>query len=254
MPKPRQKGHIDPARRYRASMSARKGEISFQVVVEETDLMITARRDLSHEAAAEARRLRGEIMAHAALHPEFLTSLYPLPAPQGAPLIVRRMCDAATLTAVGPMAAVAGAVAQGVAEALAQTSPDVIVENGGDLYALSTTERTIGILADPSHGVALGVTVAPHEFPVSFCASSGRIGHSLSFGAGDLVAVRARDASLADAAATALCNRLRSSRDLAAITDQAMAWEGIGIEGVFAQCDGRIALWGRMELTAVTAS
>ncbi|EPR34765.1 ApbE family lipoprotein [Alkalidesulfovibrio alkalitolerans DSM 16529] len=254
MPKPGRKGHLDPARRYRASLSTQPGEVSFQVVVEESDLMITARRDLSHEAADAARRLRGEIMAHAVLYPEFLTSLSPVAAPRGAPLIARRMCDAAARTGVGPMAAVAGAVAQGVAEALAEASPDVLVENGGDLYALSTRERTIGILADPSHGVALGVTIMPDEFPVSFCASSGRIGHSLSFGAGDLVAVRARDASLADAAATALCNRLRSSRDLAAVTDQAMAWEEIGIEGVFAQCDGRIALWGRMELTAIAGS
>ena len=251
MPKPGRKGHLDPARRYRASLSARPGEVSFQVVIEESDLMITARRDLSQEAADEVRRLRGEIMAHAAVHPEFLTSLSPLAAPPGAPLIVRRMCDAAARTGVGPMAAVAGAVAQGVAEALAGLSPDVLVENGGDFHALSTRERTIGILADPSQGVALGVTVAASEFPVSFCASSGRIGHSLSFGAGDLVAVRARDASLADAAATALCNRLRSSRDLAAVTNQAMAWEEIGLEGIFAQCDGRIARWGRMELTAI---
>lgn len=243
--------HRDPARTYRADLARRSGETTFQVVINETDLLVTAVRDLAAETAQIVRQLRGDIMAYAALHPDFLPSLVPLPATDHAPQIVRRMCQAAALVGVGPMAAVAGAVAMMTAEALAPLSPDLLVENGGDLYCLSTRERTIGLLADPAQGIALGVTIPPSDFPLSFCASSGRIGHSLSFGRGDLVAVRAKDACLADAAATALANRLRSGRDLTRVTDQAQAWEDLGIDGVFAQMGEKMAVWGKMELTAV---
>lgn len=243
--------HLDPARRYRTDLARRAGETTFQVVIEESDLLFTAREDLSEQAAAVVRRLRGDIQAYAALHPGFYSSLAPLPAEQGAPEIVRRMCHAAAQVAVGPMAAVAGAVAMLAAEALSSLSSDLLVENGGDLYCISTRERTIGLLADPVQGIALGITVPATDFPVSFCASSGRIGHSLSFGTGDLVAVRSSDACLADAAATALANRLRSGRDLGRVTSQAQAWESIGIQGVFAQMGEQIAVWGRMELTAL---
>ncbi|EPR42747.1 ApbE family lipoprotein [Desulfovibrio sp. X2] len=242
--------HRDAARRYRAGLAARKGEATFQVVVGESDLLITATSDLSSVAGGAVRALRGQITSYAALHPDFLDSLSPLPPAPGAPEIVRRMCAAAAAVDVGPMAAVAGAVAMMTAEALSSLSTELLVENGGDLYCISTKERTIGLLADPAQGIALGVRVAADEFPVSFCSSSGRIGHSLSFGRGDLVAVRAGDACLADAAATALANRLGTSRDLTRVTDQAMAWEGIGIEGVFAQLGEKMAVWGRMELTA----
>jgi len=243
--------HLDPARRYRAGLATRSGETTFQVVVGESDLLFTARQDLSQQAGNIVRRLRGEIQTYADLHPEFYPSLTPLPAAPGAPEIVRRMCEAAALVGVGPMAAVAGAVAMLAAWELAPLSEDILAENGGDLYCMSTRERTIGLLADPAQGIALGVTVPAAEFPVSFCSSSGRIGHSLSFGQGDLVAVRAKDACLADAAATALANRLGSSRDLSRVTAQAQAWEDIGIEGVFAQMDETIAVWGKMELTAL---
>jgi len=246
-----ERAHLDPARTYRAGLSRRPGETSFQVVVGESDLLITACSDLSAQAGDVLRRLRGDIQTHAALNPGFYPSLVPLPAPPGAPEIVRRMCAAAAAAGVGPMAAVAGAVAMMTAEALAPLSPELLVENGGDLYCISTRTRTIGLLADPAQGIAIGVTVPTAEFPVSFCASSGRIGHSLSFGRGDLVAVRAADACLADAAATALANLLRSRQDVGRVTEQAKAWEALGVQGVFAQMDETLAVWGRMELTAL---
>ncbi|MEG6550078.1 UPF0280 family protein, partial [Desulfocurvibacter africanus] len=104
---------------------------------------------------------------------------------------------------------------------------------------------------DPEAGVSVGLRFAPEEFPLSLCASSGRIGHSLSFGHGDLVVVRSPSGSLADAAATALSNRLKSSRDLEQVVDSAKRLEAAGVQGVFAQCGGKLAVWGRMELAAL---
>lgn len=224
---------------------------TFQVVIEESDLWIAAHQDLSAMAAAEVRRLRGQIQAWAELHPEFYPSLTPLPCPKQGPTIVTRMYQAAQAVGVGPMAAVAGAIAQAVAETLHRESPEVLVENGGDNYLISRTERVVGILDDPSTGIGLGLRLGPQDFPCALCASSARIGHSLSFGSADLVVVRAADAALADAAATALANRVHSPQHVDQVLALARNWTALGIQGVFVRCGEVLGAWGDLELVAV---
>lgn len=241
--------HLSPFRTYRAS---RHNElVSFQLVVEETDLWVAAREDLGAPMADHVRFLRGQIKSYAAVHPEFLTSLEPLDAEARAPEIIRRMCTAGQKTGVGPMAAVAGTMAQMLAERFRDSSADLIVENGGDTYLFSTRDRHIGILNMPDQKVRLCVPVAAREFPCSFCASSARIGHSLSFGKADLVVVRSADASLADAAATALANALTSAEAMDAVLAKAQSWEPLGLDGVFTQCEGKIGVWGKMQLAVI---
>ncbi len=241
--------HRSPFRAYRATRNDEL--VSFQLVVEETDLWVAAREDIGLLMADRARFLRGQIKTYAALHPEFLTSLEPLAASPRDPEIIRRMCRAGRLTGVGPMAAVAGTVAQMLGESFRERSPDLLIENGGDTWLCSTRERNIGILNMPDQTVRLCVPVAASEFPCSFCASSATIGHSLSFGRADLVVVRSRDASLADAAATALANALTGAGAMDAVLAQAQAWEPLGIDGVFTQCEGKIGVWGKMQLTVI---
>jgi ApbE superfamily uncharacterized protein (UPF0280 family) len=238
--------HRSPFRSYRAAQQP--DLLSFQIVIDETDLWVAAREDLSAPMADQVRLLRGQILAYAAIHPEFLPSLAPLEADPHAPEIIRRMCRAGRLTNVGPMAAVAGTVAQMVAERFRDASPDLLVENGGDTYLFSTRDRHIGLLSIPDQDVRLCVPVRADEFPCSFCASSATIGHSLSFGNADLVVTRSRDAALADAAATALANALVNADAMDAVLEQARNWEHIGLDGVFAQCEGKIGVWGKMEL------
>lgn len=187
--------------------------------------------------------LRGQIRNWCVLHPEFRTSLEPLPVPEHAPEAIRRMSVAARIAGVGPFAAVAGTIAQLVAEDLAARGErDCLVENGGDLYLISRTDRVIGLLPEPESGLIIGVHIPAGDCPLSLCASSGRIGHSLSFGQGDLAVVRAREAALADAAATAFGNMLREGDDVERVLAAARALPGV--DGVFAQCAGRIGLWG----------
>jgi ApbE superfamily uncharacterized protein (UPF0280 family) len=241
--------HLSPFRTYRA---ARNDDLTaFQLVIEETDLWIAAREDLGLPMADHVRFLRGQIKAYAAVHPEFLTSLEPLEAATRAPEIIRRMCRAGQLVGVGPMAAVAGTVAQMLGETFRERSPDLLIENGGDTYLCSTQERNIGILNMPDQAVRLCVPVTAEEFPCSFCASSARIGHSLSFGKADLVVVRSRDAALADAAATALANALTGAPAMDRVLDRAKGWESLGIDGVFTQCEEKIGVWGKMQLTVM---
>jgi ApbE superfamily uncharacterized protein (UPF0280 family) len=241
--------HLSPFRTYR---SVRQDDlISFQLVIEETDLWVAAQQDLGLSMADHVRFLRGQIKSYAAIHPQFLTSLEPLEATSRDPEIIRRMCRAGQLTGVGPMAAVAGTVAQMLGEHFRSCSEDLLIENGGDTYLCSTRDRHIGILNMPDQDVRLCVPVAAREFPCSFCASSAKIGHSLSFGKADLVVVRAKDAALADAAATALANALTGAEAMDTVLAHAQGWESIGIEGVFTQCEGKIGVWGKMQLTVI---
>lgn len=245
------------ARWYR-SPAAHEGESSFQVVISESDLWITVRRDCAAQAASLARELvleaRTRIAAWMQLDPAFGPSLIPHAVPDHAPKIVRRMARAGSIMGVGPMAAVAGAVAEHTARGLVALSPDCLVENGGDSMLFSTKERLVGLLSDPSGRALLGLRLEAGAFPLSICASSGRFGHSLSFGVGDLAVARAKDACLADAAATALCNRLRGPGDAAKCADYAASFKNAdlgGLEGVFLQCCGEIAIWGNMELVTL---
>jgi hypothetical protein len=243
--------HLGAAREYRRSLDPAAGEVAFQVVVEQTDLHIVARSDLSSAVGSVLHGLREPLKAYIAAHPEFLESLVPVEiAPEASPL-VQDMAEAARACGVGPMAAVAGALAQAVADRFAPQSPDFLVENGGDCFLHSTRPRTVALLADPAGGPSLGLRLEARDFPCSLCSSSASIGHSLSLGAGDLVAVRARSGALADAAATALCNLLRTRRDLNRVTAAAQALHPAGIAGVFAQLGGSIAVWGDMELVAL---
>ncbi len=261
--------------RFYRKASAHDDEQSFQVVAGQTDLWITVRRvpgiDFAKEALACVADLRSQLQSWMLLEPAFGPALTPLSVPAHAPHIVRRMSAACARMGVGPMAAVAGGIASLVAEHLLRFSPDVIVENGGDIMLHSTRERVIALLPDPGRKAVLAVRIREGEFPVSLCSSSSTIGHSLSFGNGELAVVRARDAFFADAAATAFCNALREADDVQKVLDTAAelgvagsaaekeqrgaqeqhpepgdgAW---GVEGVFVQCKGVVGVWGNMEL------
>lgn len=238
-------------RAYRESVLTQPGEKRFQVVLEQTDLMVTAEADLSGPMLDMARVLRGELKNYMLTHPGFRESLVPVSVEDDAPEIVREMARASALVNVGPMAAVAGTIAQLLAERFAPRSPNLIVENGGDIFMRSTRERTVALLGDPQSGARLGLALAPRDFPVSVCASSATIGHSLSLGKGELVVVRSRSAALADAAATALANLIDTADDLDLLLARARKMGSIGVEGVFAQAGGKLGVWGKMELVAL---
>lgn len=243
--------HRSHDRFYREAISTQRGEVSFQTAVGESDLWVTARENFSRDIANFLHAIRGQIQAYAVMHPEFLKSLVPLDVPEAASPIVRAMAEAGRVCSVGPMAAVAGAVAQWVADEFCERSPDILVENGGDVFMHSTKDRTVALLAEPDSGAKIGITIQAEAFPVALCSSSGKVGHSLSLGQGDLVTVRAKTGPLADAAATALANMIQEDKDVGHVTDQAQAWAEHGIEGVFAQSGKKIAAWGEMELVAL---
>jgi len=163
--------------------------------------------------------------------------------------VVGEMIAAARQVGVGPMAAVAGALAERVGRALAQepSNPEVIVENGGDLYLQVTSPAIVSLFAGASplsHRV--GLRIEPELAPLGVCTSSGSVGHSLSFGRADAACILAHSASLADAAATALGNLVQ---DAGAI-DAALAWAASVPEilGAVLVVGDKLGAWGRVEL------
>lgn len=227
------------------------------MVVEESDLWITVggvdenAPFLEEATLARVRELRAHIRAWMLLDPSFGESLTPVAAPAHAPEIIRRMCAAAKVMGVGPMATVAGAVATLVADALLPWCRECMVENGGDSMLHSSRERVVALLADPRGRATLGLRIPAEAFPLSLCGSSGRFGHSLSFGNGELAVVRSKDAFLADAAATAFCNMLKKPEDVGAVAENASTFQSAGIDGVFLQCGENMGIWGDMELVAL---
>lgn len=200
------------------------GLATFGVIEKETDLRISADRDLTEEATALVRAVRADVEGFLDAWPVVRDTFVPVEVPDSAPPIVRRMADAAAIAGVGPMAAVAGAIAEDVGRGLMAYSRTVVVENGGDVFMTSPWPRTIGLYAgaSPLSG-HLTFLVQAREMPLGVCTSAATVGHSTSLGRADAAVVFAPDAAIADAVATALGNRVRSAEDIEAALDWALS-------------------------------
>ena len=179
-------------------------------------------------------------------HPDFKTSLEPIELLTDPPLAAQRMARAAQLVGVGPMAAVAGTMAQCAAEAgMEAGAAEVIVENGGDIYLLASEPVVIGLFTGSARiADKLAFLLKPEDTPVSICSSSGKMGHSMSKGDCDLATIVAKDAAIADAAATLAANLVKTVDDVDRTLKQIESIEGV--DGVLIVKDDRVGLAGRL--------
>lgn len=202
--------------------------------------------DRTAVACAEIVRQRELLESYIMRQPEFKTSLVPLGLLPGAPEIAQDMARVASLVGVGPLAAVAGAIAQRAAEAaLRAGDEEAVVENGGDIFAVSPSPLLVALHAGADSPLnRLAFRLEAEDMPRAICSSSSRMGHSLSLGQGDLATVVSRNAALADAAATKLCNMLRSADDI----DEALEYITAvpGVDGALVACHGRVGLLGTL--------
>jgi hypothetical protein len=240
--------YIKSERHYRFQHLVAKGWTNFQVKFRETDLWIRARQNLEKEATEAVLNYRLQLERYISSHENFLHSFSPLPDDPLAPALVRSMLWASRVAGVGPMASVAGAIAQAVAIALKPLSDSIIVENGGDCYLDLQQETTIGIFAGPDSPFAgkIAVKLAPNRFPIGICTSSGTIGHSISLGKADAITILSADAALADAAATRLGNLVCTPSDIPKALE--LAPDIPSIEGVLIIIGDKIGVWGNVEL------
>lgn len=221
--------------------------ISFNVVVKETDLYIRASSNLKSKARKLVLKYRDSLERYIERHPAFLTSLEPLPVDDNAPHIVKAMSEAASKAGVGPMASVAGAIAEFVGTELLAFTPEIIVENGGDIYLKSLGKKIIGIYAgeSPLSG-KIGLEIDGADTPLGICTSSGTVGHSLSYGRADAVIVLSQSATLADAAATAIANLIKQPGDIPGGIERAKSIEGVS--GVIIIQGDKTGLWGKVKI------
>jgi ApbE superfamily uncharacterized protein (UPF0280 family) len=233
------------ARTYRQGLQRRLP--AFRVVVEQTDLWIQADQPLMAVARESVLHHRHQLEGFIRRFPGFANSMEPWPLEDPAPPIVRRMCAAASRARVGPMAAVAGAVAAAVGEDLLLQCNEVVVENGGDVFIKNRERISIAIYAGGSPlSMRVGLQFAAAADPFGVCTSSGTVGHSRSLGAADAVCVVAPCCALADAAATAIGNHVRRAGDIPAGIDLGMAMGGL--DGIVIIVGERMGVWGKLQV------
>ncbi len=202
--------------------------ISYNVKISESDLFISSDTNLSEQAKKSLIIHRNSLEKYIKTNPQFLSSLVPLHEDDLAPPIVRDMIRKTKICGVGPMASVAGAVAEFVGHDLIDSTENLIIENGGDIFLKVKHQVTVGIYAGESAlSYKLNLLVKPEETPLGICTSSATVGPSLSFGVADAVCVTSRSATLADAAASAIGNRVKNKKDIKPSLDY-----GIEIPGV----------------------
>ena len=224
--------------------------ISFRVLIKETDLLVSSSRDLTQQTKERVYHYRRQLEDYIRSKSDFLSTLLPFPEDPFAPEIIREMISAARMFGVGPMAAVAGAIAQFVGSDLLEHTEEVIVENGGDIFVKTKRPVTVSIFAGSSRlSDKLGLIIHPEEMPTGICTSSATVGHSLSLGTADAVCIVAQSASIADAAATALGNRITKRSKLKSVVESMRGFKDIN--GGVVVIGKTMATWGEIELTRI---
>ena len=246
---------ISPAaykkRDYRRMAAA--GLTSNNIIVKETDLHILAAGTIEEQGYHFVHRYRNQLENYIAAHPVFLTTLVPLPVDPLAPPIVKDMIRASAAAGVGPMAAVAGAIAEYVGrDFLKAGQEEIIVENGGDIFLKRNADCITAIFAGNSPlNQRVGIRIPAAGMPVGLCTSSGTVGHSLSLGRADSATVLAPSACLADAAATRLGNEVSSGGKKNIRHALEIAETIPGILGVVIICGEQLGAWGEIDLVGL---
>jgi ApbE superfamily uncharacterized protein (UPF0280 family) len=217
----------------------------------ETDLQILTDKPVDGDFLKERIHLyRCQIEDYISKDKRFLTALKPVEVELNAAPIVREMAQAAKKANVGPMASVAGAIAQFIGRDLLRRGyREVIIENGGDIFLKSRNIRIIRIYTGKKKLYKnLSLKIKPKDTPLGICTSSGTIGHSLSFGRADAAVILSKRASLADAVATATANRVKSSKDLDKVAGFTKSIKGV--LGAVIIIKSKLICWGKLEFAA----
>lgn len=214
--------------------------------LKETVVSIIAEPRFIPLAISEIVRQRERLENYIELDPGFKHSLQPYQPLSSAPEIAVRMARAAAAFGVGPMAAVAGAVAHFALMAMVKAGAShAIVDNGGDIALILNQPITVGIFSGQESTSQLGLRIGPLDSPHGICSSSGTVGHSFSFGRADVACVVAADAIYADAAATSLGNAITSGEPTLVNRALKSCWRE-GVKGMMVIIQETIGLIGEL--------
>ncbi len=233
---------------YRGSISSNTA-YRWHLVFRHSDLYVASSKNIVGPLIKCLEEFYGAIEKVIGKNPCFQKALSPLQQNPEYPPIINEMIKKSAVFGVGPMASVAGAVCDYAGRKLMGECSTIIIENGGDIFIKSDHDTIVGIYArDRFLSDRLRLKISHKHTPCGICSSSGVLGHSLSLGKTDLATAVATTAIAADAAATALANRISSAKDIQAAIDDFKNLAGI--RGLLAVKDRKIGIWGRIELSS----
>jgi ApbE superfamily uncharacterized protein (UPF0280 family) len=198
---------------------------------------------LVEELVQEARK---QIEDYIKRYPSFGTSHYPVEIDKDAPSLIQRMANAGQRVGVGPMASVAGAIAEYVVERIvAAGASHIVFDNGGDIAMYLEHPIVAGIYSGTRGPTGLGFKITQTKTKLGLCTSSATVGHSLSYGDTDASIIYSEDVTLADAAATALGNAVshKDSRMIESSLNNIMI---DGIKGAMVTVEDTIGACGHL--------
>ncbi len=194
----------------------------FTVQYMETDLWIGVDKEsyvvtMPEVVYKQVIQIRQEFNNYYRIDPDFFASLKPVIPVKAANNHFSRLCKASLQTGVGPMAGIAGLFAEEIGKKLLEkfSIRELVIENGGDCFISVQEPLIVHIFAGESPlSEKVGIIIQKSSSSLGICTSSGRIGHSKSFGKADGVMVVSPDTVLADQYATAICNQIQSREDI----------------------------------------
>ena len=231
---------------YRCSIN-KKEKYAWRVIYNYSDLLISCDKNIKDRIEKPLKKIYEFLMFCIKNHPSFLKSLSPIKVNYYFPGIIKKMCEKSSLFKVGPMAAVAGTVCEYIASELTGYCKNLIIENGGDLYIKSSSDLNVGVyLKNKYFKNKIVLKINSKDTPCGLCSSSGTFGHSLSLGKSDLSVVLASSPITADAAVTAIANRITDSKDIQRTINFYNKFKEI--KGILIIIDDKIGIWGSFEL------
>ncbi len=214
--------------------------------IKETIATVIAEDKYIPAAREEVMCRRKELEDYIVKNPAFSTSLKPCEVSADAPEIVQKMASASAKAGIGPMAAVAGSIAEYAVRAMiGKGASHVIFDNGGDIAMFLSSPVIVGIYAGKSGIKGLGFRFEPRDEIIGICTSSATVGYSLSLGRADAAVVVSSDVILADVVATALGNAVKNNKSKQ--IEESLNTSMIdGIEGMMAVIGDSVGMCGSL--------
>ncbi len=241
------------ARTYRTQFNSERFT-GFEINYQETDLWIgidsaSFNNEMKSLALSKIKSLRDKFDEYIKAEPFFAKSLNPFHPSEIAPLEAVEMATAAEKAGIGPMSAVAGLFAREVGEEIIRnfSVEEMIIENGGDIFALLKNELTLSVFAgDSPLSERISLVISPEKNRLGICTSAGTVGPSLSYGKADAVVVICEDILIADAFATAFGNKVKSPASVEKVIKQSEKYPEI--LSLLIICEDKIGIKGENEI------
>ncbi len=222
---------------------------NFTLKYRHCSIAVSSDADVEKECRENLPLIYGEVENRVLSDAVFAESLIPVNGNENDTPIIKQMIEAGKKAGTGPMAAVAGSIAEALFRSVKTPFNTLIIENGGDIFASSREDLICGLYTGSSFD-KFALKIKKSLLPCGISSSSAKIGHSLSFGKALLAVVISPSGALSDTFATALANSVQSEKDLENAVNFCAA--GNRITGCAAIINDKIAFAGDIEFTELS--